>query len=111
MLSPSGIVWVSTIDLESIGEETSKLRKNSIIASQEAEAVRLRSTNAYRLYLAKRTNELSKDDFFQFARIDSYFLKKARERRFAIIENTVTADMKLSKLWSILKELFPDEVN
>lgn len=111
MLSPSGVKWVASLELETaeISYE-SHSRKKSLFASQEIEAARLRGTQAYQHYLAKSLEQITLQDFYQFARVNEYFQTKAREKRYAIIENAVTSDDDLNNLWLLLKQKFPEEM-
>ena len=111
MLSPTGLKWITTLDLSDFQNAQSvKYRTHSILAAQEAERARLRVTKAYDLFCKGRPEEITSQDFYQFARVNEYFQTKARQRRYRIIENTIIDDETLSELWDYLKERFPEEM-
>jgi len=111
MLSPAGLKWIKTLDLGAVqGVQPVKHRRASIAANQEAERVRLRSTKAYKLFIDGESEMITVQDFYQFARVNEYFQTKARQRRYAIVENAVVDDEVLSELWDFLKEKFVEEV-
>lgn len=109
MLSPKGIEFVKKLDLKlfQIGQLNSPRRK-SIAAVQKAECARLRKNKAYELFSEGRADEISIQDFYQFARVNEYFKDKARQKRYAIIENSVASDQELSDLWRFLKDRFKE---
>jgi len=111
MLSPAGLKWIRSLDLGAFQDVQSiKYRRDSIAANQKAECARLRSTQAYRLFIDSKSEEITLQDFYQFARVNEYFQSKARQRRYAIIDNAVVDDEVLSELWDFLKEKFVEEV-
>lgn len=112
MLSPKGLTWVRSMDLSTVEqrEHEAEYRRNSVMANQEAERARLRSTVAYELFTAGKAEEISLQDFYRFARVNEYFQTRTRQRRYAVIENAVVGDEILSGLWSLLKERFPEEM-
>ena len=111
MLSPTGLKWIKTIDLDSIHEKISiKVRLTSILANQEVERKRLRNTRAYELFISDKSKAIALQDFYEFARVNEYFQTKARQRRYTIITNTVIEDNILSKLWDLLQTKFPKEM-
>jgi len=71
----------------------------------------MRSTNAYKLFIQHKVDELTTDDFNQFARVNEYYQLNTRKRRFAVIDNAVTGDKELASLWNTLKEKFVMEDN
>ncbi|MEM3907177.1 MAG: hypothetical protein QXZ17_10015 [Nitrososphaerota archaeon] len=111
MLSPAGIQWIQSIPeriLHDLGQ--TNFRKESIIVNLQAECRRLRSTTAFRLYREGRADEIQLHHFFEFARINEYFQRRARQRRYTLIENAVLADQDLSDLWCLLKNRFREEM-
>ena len=111
MLSPAGLKWIKTVDLEAVYDELSmKHRKASIFANQEAERIRLSNTKAYNLFVEGKSKAITVQDFYEFARVNEYFQTKARQRRYAIIENAVSDDDTLSKLWDLLQTKFSKEM-
>ena len=111
MLSPTGLKWIKTIDLDSIHEKISiKVRLTSILANQEVERKRLRNTRAYELFISDKSKAIALQDFYEFTRVNEYFQTKARQRRYTIITNTVVEDNILSKLWDLLQTKFPKEM-
>lgn len=111
MLSPAGLKWIKTIDLDAIHEKLSvKVKQASISANQEAERKRLFNTRAYKLFISDKSEAIVLQDFYEFARVNEYFQTKARQRRYAIIANTVIDDNTLSKLWDLLQTKFPKEI-
>jgi hypothetical protein len=111
MLSPAGLKWIGTIELDAVQNAQSiKHRRDSIAANQEAECARLHSTRAYRLFVDGKFETITLQDFYEFARVNEYFQTRARQRRYAIIDNAIVDDEILSKLWESLKERFSEEV-
>jgi len=111
MLSPAGLRWIKTIDLDAIYEKLSvEVKPVSISANQEIERKRLCNTKAYKLFIGGKSKAIGLQDFYEFARVNEYFQTKARQRRYAIIANTVTDDSTLSKLWDLLQTKFPKEI-
>ncbi len=110
MLSPAGLQWIETLDLGAVPDVPSiKYRRDSIAANQQAECARLRTTQAYRLFSDGESGIIALQDFYQFARVNEYFQSKARQRRYAIIDNAVVDDETLSELWGLLKKRFVEE--
>ena len=111
MLSPAGLKWLNDLDstiLESVCPNTDLTERVS--ENQETERRRLRTTRAYELFVGSKPDMISRQDFFQFARVNDYFQTKARQRRYTIIEGAVASDASLSKIWGILKQRFPEEM-
>jgi hypothetical protein len=110
MLSPAGLKWVRATDLSAFQDAQSvQHRKGSISASQESECRRLRTTRAYALFIDGKSEAITLQDFYEFARVNEYFQNKARQRRYAVIDNAVVDDESLSGLWDLLKERFTEE--
>ena len=110
MLSPAGLKRIRTLDLGAVQDVQSiNYRRDSIAANQEAECARLRSTQAYRLFVAGESEAIALRDFYQFARVNEYFQSKARQRRYAVIDNAVVDDETLSELWGLLRKRFVEE--
>lgn len=110
MLSPAGLKWIEDLDLGAVPDMQSiKYRRDSIAANQQAECARLRSTQAYKLFSDGESGIIALQDFYQFARVNEYFQSKARQRRYAIIDNAVVDDEALSELWGLLKKRFVEE--
>lgn len=111
MLSPAGLKWLKTVDLETAYHEPSvKHRKTSIRASLETERIRLLNTKAYKLFVEDNSDVITVQDFYEFARVNEYFQTKARQRRYAIIANAVIDNDTLSKLWELLQTKFSKEM-
>lgn len=111
MLSPAGSKWIKGLELDAIqGGQSINYRKDSISANQEVECARLRGTKAYRLFNEGKFEVITLQEFYQFARVNEYFQTKARQRRYAIIDNAVIDNEILSKLWDLLKKRFPEEM-
>ncbi|MCY4402680.1 MAG: hypothetical protein OXD54_08920 [Candidatus Poribacteria bacterium] len=111
MLSPAGLMWIKSIDLKPIHEQLSvNVKAISISANQEVEHKRLCNTRAYKLFISEESEAIVLQDFYEFARVNEYFQTKARQRRYAIIANTVIDDYTLSKLWDFLQAKFPQEI-
>ena len=110
MLSPAGIKWLSSLDInEADGAQLAGYRRGSLRMSQELEAVRLRNTGAFKSYLEDKGSEITLNDFYKFARINEYFPRTTRQRRFAFIEGVVNGNAELQEFWTILKAKFPEE--
>ena len=112
MLSPAGLKWIKTIDLDAIHEKLSinKVKPVSISTNQEVERKRLCNTRAYKLFISGKSKAIALQDFYEFARVNEYFQTKARQRRYAIIANAVVDDSTLSRLWDLLQTKFPKEI-
>jgi hypothetical protein len=111
MLSPAGLRWSQLLDLEQTQtQQPIRYRRDSIAANLESERVRLRHSKAYELFLQGRNDVVSKQDFYEFARINEYFGEKARQRRFVMVSNAVAGDRELSDLWTTLKVRFQKEM-
>jgi len=112
MLSPGGMRWCEALDLESMKlQQPIRYRRDSIAANLEAERIRLRQSQAYHFFEKGRGDAITTQDFYQFARVNEYFGEKARQRRYAIVENAVAGDEMLSKLWAMLKIHFQKEIS
>lgn len=110
MLSAQGIDFISALDQNNIVKgEDNVPRRSSIEANIENERRRLMKTKAYSLYITGKQENISLRDFYQFARINDYFKEKSRNRRFAIISNSVKNDKDLYALWQYLVKKFPEE--
>ena len=111
MLSPEGLAWLRTVQLSAFcGPQSVGRRRHSIAAGQEAERMRLRNTKAYRLFMEGNWGAITLQDFYEFARVNEYFRTKARQRRYAVVDNAVMDDETLSRLWEVLKNTFPEEM-
>jgi len=112
MLSPAGVDWVKTLDLsilEDASEGANKFRKGSVGANLELERSRLRNTSAYELFVLECQDQLTVQDLYDFARVNEYFQRNARQRRYNIINNAVVGDEILEKIWDQLRRKFPEE--
>ena len=111
MLSPAGLKWIKSVDLEAVHHEPSaKHRKASIRASLEAERMRLLNTKAYKLFVEGNSKAITVHDFYEFARVNEYFQTKARQRRYTVIANAVIDNDTLSRLWELLQTKFSKEM-
>jgi hypothetical protein len=111
MLSPAGLRWFSSLNLDSIIEpQTAQYRKDSIIENQETECVRLRSTRAYKLFTENDIDSVTLQDFYQFARVNEYYQTKTRKKRVAVVDNAVVGDNELENLWRFLKNKYGEEI-
>ena len=111
MLSPTGLRWFSSLNLDStIEHQIAQHRKDSIIESQETECVRLRITRAYKLFTENELDSITLQDFYQFARLNEYYQTKARRKRVAFIDNAVVDDNELENLWNFLKNKYKEEI-
>lgn len=107
MLSPNALKWFQY--LKKSGQLRNGLLEQAvekIFSDQLIEQERLFNTNAYQLFKNNRQEEINEADFAEFTRLDEYFKEKARERRFAVIDNAVFNNRDLSELWAILKSKF-----
>ena len=111
MLSPSGLKWLKTVDLDAIHNELpNEHNKSSISTNQEIERNRLSKTKAYDLFVDGKSEAITLQDFYEVARVNEYFQTKARQRRYTIIANAVSDDDTLSKLWDLLQTKFSEEM-
>ena len=111
MLSPAGLKWIKTVDLRAVDNELPvKYRKTSISANQELERDRLFNTKAYNLFIKGKSEAITVQDFYEFARVNEYFQIKTRQRRYAVIANAISDDDTLSELWDLLQTKFSKEI-
>ena len=111
MLTPSGLKWIKTVDLNAAYHDPSVAhRKTSIRANLETERIRLLNTKAYDLFVEGNARAITVQDFYEFARVNEYFQTKARQRRYAIVANAVIDNDTLSRLWELLRTKFSKEM-
>jgi hypothetical protein len=112
MLTPDGLKWVQQLDLSAFEQENGEqqTRRMAAAAARETERYRLMGTKAYALYTSGRDEEITLQDFYQFARMNEYFQSKERARRVSIVDNAVVEDEALSALWTLLKTRFREEL-
>lgn len=111
MLTEAGQIWIKSVN-ESKQAGLSHLlssRKGSLIVAQQFELHRLRMTEAFRLHTCNALPDITRTQFFDFARINEYFSQRARHRRFNFISGTVYGDAQLESLWSFVKSTFRNE--
>lgn len=110
MLSPAGVRWFRGVNINDfLDASLARQRRASITANQQAECIRLRRTRAYLLYAACKSEAISVQDFHEFARLNEYFQAKARQRRYALLDNAVADDEALCALWNLMKGRFAQE--
>jgi hypothetical protein len=110
MLSPNGLRWIKLQDVSSILDTpVAKYRKTSISANHEEELARLRTTNVYKLFIEGKQDDITLQDFYQFARINEYYQKKTKQRRFAVVSNVVMEDPTLNEVWDAMQKKFAKE--
>ncbi len=111
MLSAAGMEWFKNFDLEPAVDVPNmvEFRRGSIMRSQDLERRRLTGTGAYLLFCEGKLTDATRNDFFEFAKINEYFPLKARSRRYHFIESTVAGHDKLHELWTYLRTAFPKE--
>lgn len=110
-LSQAGMEWIKNTNIadnRSLADLVS-FRRGSLLLSQELEIRRLLDTNAFALFCEGKTVKLTRNDFFNFAKINEYFPQKARQRRFTFIESTISENEQLQGLWQFLKNRFAKE--
>lgn len=107
MLSAAGISWIRKQKLVK-GDivQPSRTRRNASSENLAVEQTRMQMTQAYHLFHENRKEEISKEDYFQFAKINEYFKEKAKERRYAVIESAVSTNAELNAVWQFLKQKF-----
>jgi hypothetical protein len=108
MLTSDGMEWSMGLLGQEVAIDRSK--RQSVIAAVEAERERLKTTNAYKLYIEQRIDTISIMDLFEFARINEYFPERARRERRQALENVVQGDEELTGLWQVLKDRFNKEL-
>lgn len=112
MLSANGVKWLRTVEIENSESQTGVIyRRGSTSERLEEERARLRTTRAYDLLTEEKCDCLGVQDFYEFARVNEYYQRKSRQRRFNIVENAVLDDPALSRLWTYLKSRFAKEMN
>ncbi len=111
MLTKSGMEWIKSLKLvnEQNFSDSVSLRRGSLLLSQEQELRRLQNTNAFALFCEGSIAKLTRNDFFNFAKINEYFPQKARQRRYAFIESTISGEEQLQDLWQLLRTKFAKE--
>ena len=74
MLSPAGMKWLVALDLGAYQiQQPIRHRRDSIAANLESERIRLRQSQAYRLFVEGQKDVITTQDFYQFARVNEYF--------------------------------------
>ncbi len=53
-------------------------RKKSVEAGLESERIRMYKTEAYQKFTSGKIDEISKQDFYKFARVNEYFRKNLK---------------------------------
>jgi hypothetical protein len=110
MLTPEGVIWVESLDLdETFFLDQDKGRKGSVEEQVLIEKIRLEKTSAYKKVFNKNKNDLHKNDLYEFLRINEYFPLKKVIMRIAFIKNVVDGDKELSNVFSILNNMFREE--
>ncbi len=111
MLSAAGMEWFKNFGFKSSADATDEIqfRRGSILRSQDLERRRLKDTAAYFLFCEGKLADVSRNDFFEFAKINEYFPLKARSRRYHFIESAVSGHDELKELWAFLRTAFPKE--
>ena len=110
MLTPEGVTWVESLDPdETFFLNQDKERKGSVDEQILIEKSRLEKTNAYIKVLNKNKTDLNKNDLYEFLRINEYFPAKKVIMRISFIKNVVSGDKELSKVFSILNDIFRKE--
>jgi hypothetical protein len=111
MLSAAGMEWFKNFGFESTSDirDAVQYRRGSIMRSQDLERRRLKDTRAYILYCESKLTEVTRNDFFEFAKINEYFPLKARARRYEFIESAVAGHKGLYELWIFLRTSFAKE--
>ena len=111
MLSANGMEWFKHFQLDSsdVAVDGVPLRKGSILRSQDLERRRLLETEAYYLFREGKLADVTRNEFFEFAKINEYFPLKARLRRYDFIESSISGHKELQSLWKYLRNNFPRE--
>lgn len=111
MLSAAGMEWFKNFGRDSGFDATDavQFRRGSLMRSQDLERRRLQDTAAYILFCEGKLSDVTRNEFFEFAKINEYFPLKARARRYHFIESAVTGHEKLIDVWAFLRTTFPKE--
>ena len=111
MLSAAGMEWFKNFGYESAGDakDAVQYRRGSIMRAQGLERRRLKDTQAYVLFCECKQTQITRNEFFEFAKINEYFPLKARARRYEFIESAVAGHDKLHDVWSFLRTTFTKE--
>ena len=111
ILTAAGQVWVKGVNGSRQAGLPSLLstRKGSLLMAQQLELHRLRMTEAFRLHSCDKPHDITRAQFFDFARINEYFSSRARQRRFNFIAGTVYGEAQLESLWAFFKSTFRNE--
>lgn len=110
MLSAAGMEWFKNFGLESTSDVREvQHRRGSIMRSQDLERRRLKDTQAHVLFCEGKLTEVTRNDFFEFAKINEYFPLKARSRRYEFIESAVAGHDELHEVWNFLRTTFAKE--
>ncbi len=111
MLSATGMEWFKNFGFESTNDVKGAVqyRRGSIMRSQDLERRRLKDTQAYVLFCEAKQTQITRNEFFEFAKINEYFPLKARARRYAFIESAVAGHDELQDVWRFLRTTFTKE--
>jgi hypothetical protein len=106
MLSPSGVIWYRGVPDGTVTSASDNYRKGSVAEKMHEERARMQNTRAYLLHQQGRCGDISRQDYYEFARVNEYFADQSLNRRFAVIDNTVVGVPELELVWSYLRERF-----
>ncbi len=111
MLSKAGMEWFKHVNYKDGGRKESSLslRRDSLLGSQKLEMRRLSNSRAYQLHSSGKSDEITRNDFFEFAKINEYFSLKARQRRYDFVTSTISQDEKMQSLWQYFQVQFAQE--
>jgi len=111
LLSGQGVRWVMLTAHQGRPDLVEKLvvARQAISDYLVAERARLASTNVV-LRPASSKAELQLADFYEFALVNEYFERRARARRYCIVDSAVACDAALAVVWERLKARFPGEL-
>ena len=111
MLSAAGMEWFKNFGFESTvgARDAIQYRRGSIMRAQGLERRRLKDTQAYVLFCEGKQTQITRNEFFEFAKINEYFPLKARARRYEFIDSAVAGHEELYELWNFLRTTFTKE--
>lgn len=100
-LTPIGLEW--TQGASEIRSESGHSDLQNVIPKIEAERRRLRMSSVFRKYSSGEVSTITRQDFDAFVRINEYFPESLRTQRIVKMENIVSGDAELEKIWAALK--------
>jgi hypothetical protein len=106
LLTKVGMEWAESNKNINFGQIRGITRKQSVIDKLSLEKARLLTSIALEKFEAGNFEDIKIADFQEFARVNDYFPKHVRQKRYAVIDNAVQGNTKLEDLWAFLIKRF-----